>query len=279
MVYIPIDIEKAVRRECKRRRYSDQTIKTYIYCINRFLKSTKKTIDKISKKDVRLFLEELSDKGRSGNTMNVYHMAIRFLFQDVLDKRMWIDIEYSRVPEKIPVVLTKIEVKSLFDVISNEKHRIMVEFMYSAGLRVSELVNMKVKDIDFGKGYGFVRGGKGNKDRLFVVSSKIEPKLVELVKSEGLKKDDFLFTSSRKREYSTKSVNVILKEATHAAGIHKNVHPHTLRHSFATHLIEEGYSVTEVQSILGHKSPETSMIYIHVASPTMNNIRSPFDSL
>ena len=279
MVYIPIDIEKAVSKECKRRRYSDRTIKTYIYCINRFLKFTGKSIDKISKKDVRIFLEDLSEKGRTGNTMNVYHMAIRFLFHDVLDKRMWIDIKYSKVPEKMPVVLTKDEVKRLFDVINNEKHRLMVEFMYSAGLRVSELINLKVGDIEFGTGYGFVRGGKGKKDRMLVVSQKIEPKLRELIKSEGLNKDNFLFTSSRKREYTSGTLNLILKEAAYVAEINKNVHPHTLRHSFATHLIEEGYSVTEIQSVLGHKSPETSMVYIHMASPTMIRIKSPFDSL
>jgi len=136
-MYVPIDIEKAVRKECKRRRYSDKTAKSYCFCINRFLKHTGKTIDKISKKDVRLFLEHLSEKGRTGNTMNVYHMALRFLFQDVLDRRMWVDIHYSKVPEKIPVSLTKEEVKRLFDAIENEKHKLMVQLIYAAGLRVS----------------------------------------------------------------------------------------------------------------------------------------------
>ena len=95
MVYFPVDIERAIARECKRRGYSEKTIKSYTYCINRFLKFTNKTFDKISKKDVRLFLEDLSEKDRAGNTMNLYHMAIRFLFQDVLDKKIWIDVKYS----------------------------------------------------------------------------------------------------------------------------------------------------------------------------------------
>ena len=174
MVYIPINIEEAVKRECKRRRYSDKTVKTYLYCINRFLRFIKKGINTISKKDVRLFLEHLSEKGKSGNTMNTYHMAIRFLFEDILDKRIWIDIKYSKVPEKLPIILSKEEVKKLFNAINNEKHRLMVQVMYSAGLRVSELINLKVKDLDIKKNYGFVRQGKGNKDRIFIISESLK---------------------------------------------------------------------------------------------------------
>src|SRR3989338_7510125 len=127
MAYVPVDIEEAVKRECRRRGYSERTVKTYIYCINRFLKFAGKSIDKISKKDVRLFLESLSERGMSGNTMNVNHMAIRFLFEDVLDKRIWIDIRYSKIPERLPVVLSKEELKRLFDAIRNPKHKLMIQ--------------------------------------------------------------------------------------------------------------------------------------------------------
>lgn len=278
-MYVPINVGESVRRECKRRRYSDKTAKTYCYCINRFLAFTRKTIDKISKKDVRRFLEHLSEKERTGNTMNVYHMALRFLFEEVLDKRIWIDIHYSKVPERMPVAITKDELRRLFDSINNEKHKLMVEFIYSAGLRVSELINLRVGDIEFGKNYGFVRHGKGNKDRIFVLSQKIEQKAIKLIKTEELRKDDFLFKSNRGKDYSTSILRMILKTAANKSGIEKRVNPHTLRHSFATHLIEEGCSLSEVQSMLGHKSPETSMIYVHMASPTMVKVRSPFDTL
>jgi len=276
---VPINIEKAVRKECKRRRYSDRTANIYCYCIRRFMKHTNKTIDKISKKDVRLFLEDLSEKGRAGSTMNVYHMALRFLFQDVLDKRMWINIHYSKVPEKIPLSLTKKEVRQLFDAIGNEKHKLMMQLIYSAGLRASELIHLKIKDIEFGKNYGFVRKGKGNKDRIFILSPKIEEKLRELIQKERLGMEDFILRSNRGHEYSISSLQMIVKKAVDKAGIEKKILPHTLRHSFATHLIEEGCSLLEIQSILGHKSPETSMIYVHSTSPKMVNIKSPFDSL
>ena len=238
-----------------------------------------KSLDKISKKDVRLFLEHLSEKEMAGNTMNTYHMAIRFLFEEVLDKRIWIDIRYSKVPEKLPVVLTKEEAKRLFDAIKNEKHRLMVQLMYSAGLRVSEMISLKVKDLELDKGYGYVRSGKGNKDRLFIVAETLKPEIKKLIGQENLQQENFLFNSNRDKKYDVRSLQQIIKKAAKKIKLQKVISCHTLRHSFATHLIENGCSLNDVQSLLGHKSPETSMIYVHMASPKMINIKSPLDNL
>lgn len=276
MTYVPVDWEKAVARECRRRRYSDRTSKAYIYCINRFLKSAGKDLGHISKKDVRLFLDKSSDKGLSGNSMNVYHMAIRFLFANVLDKKIWIDIKYSKVPEKLPGVLSKEEVGRLINCIGNEKHRLMIELMYGSGLRVSELINLKIMDLNLDKGYGFVRAGKGNKDRIFIVPRKLAGKISGLIGNELLSNENYLFNSNRDKRYHVKSPQRIIKKAGREAGIEKRVHPHMLRHSFATHLIENGYAVNDVQALLGHKSPETTMIYLH-ASGNMINVKSPID--
>ena len=279
MGYTPVDVEKAVERECRRRRYSEKTIKTYLFCIGKFLKWCRKDLGKISKKDVRLFLEHLSEKNLAGSSLNVNHMALRFLFQEVLNKTMWIDIKYSKVPEKLPTVLTKEEVKMLLESIDNPKHRLMIGLMYSAGLRVSELINLRIKDFEFDKGYGFVRRGKGNKDRLFILSQKIKDSVISLLEKEKLNHEGLLFIGNRNRAYNPRSLQIIVKKACKKAGIKKNVHCHTLRHSFATHLIENGYDVSAVQAILGHKSPETTMIYIHMASPNMISIKSPLDTL
>ncbi len=279
MAYIPVDWKEAVRRECRRRRYSDRTAKTYVYCIDRFLNFTGKTLDRISKKDVRLFLEDLSEKERAGNTMNVYHMAIRFLFEEVLDKRIWIDISYSKIPEKLPVVLSKDEVKSLFEAIGNEKHRLMVELMYSAGFRVSELINLHVKDIEIEKGFGFIRSGKGNKDRIFILADSLKDRIRNLIGEEVLGPESYLFCSNRKKKYDVRSLQQIVKKAGKKAKINKKISCHTLRHSFATHLIENGHSVSEVQSFLGHKSPETTIVYLHTSLPNMIKIKSPLDGI
>ena len=279
MGYTPVDVEKAVERECRRRRYSEKTIKTYLFCIGKFLKWCRKDLGKISKKDVRLFLEHLSEKNLAGSSLNVNHMALRFLFQEVLGKTMWIDIKYSKVPEKLPTVLTKEEVKMLLESIDNPKHRLMISLMYSAGLRVSELINLRIKDFEFDKGYGFVRRGKGNKDRFFILSQKIKDSVISLLEKEKLNHEGLLFIGNRNRAYNPRSLQIIVKKACKKAGIKKNVHCHTLRHSFATHLIENGYDVSAVQAILGHKSPETTMIYIHMTSPNMISIKSPLDTL
>ena len=279
MSYIPIDWKSSLEKECKRRNYSPRTVQTYSYCISRFLEFTNKTLDKISKKDVSIFLENLSAKERSGNTMNVYHMAIRFLFQGVLDKKMWINIRYSKVPEKIPVVLSKNDISRLFSSIENQKHKLMIEFLYSSGLRVSELVNLLVKDLDIKNSYGWVRRGKGNKDRLFIIAESLKDKVTDLIEKESLLQENNLFLTNRKTKYSVRSIQQILKKASRKSRIGKKVNPHALRHSFATHLIENGYSVSEVQSLLGHKSPETTFVYLHTAAPTLIKVKSPLDGI
>jgi len=281
MSYYPIDINKAVQREGQRRRLSQKTIQTYQKCIERFLNHIKKPLNKISKKDIRLFLEELSEKGKSGSTLNVYHMAIKFLFEDVMDKKMWINIKYSKNPKKLPEVLSKDEIKKIIESIKNPKHSFMIMLMYSAGLRVSELLNLKVKDLELDKGYGYIRNGKGRKDRLIILSKKLIPGLKRIIELQGLNENDLIFKSNRNKKYSQRTIQQIIKKAAIKAEINrwKGVHPHTLRHSFATHLIENGYDVTNVQTLLGHKSPETTLIYTHIASPNLINAKSPLDEL
>ena len=155
----------------------------------------------------------------------------------------------------------------------------MVALMYSAGLRVSELINLKVKDLEIKRGFGYVRNGKGGKDRIFVISGKLPPILQQIITNNQLSEEDYLFKSRRGGKYSLRSIQKIIKKAAKKAGIKKNVHPHTLRHSYATHLIEDGYALTDVQAMLGHKSPETTLIYVHSSNPEFVKVKSPFDSL
>ncbi|MGC9310044.1 MAG: tyrosine-type recombinase/integrase, partial [Candidatus Nanoarchaeia archaeon] len=268
MVYIPYDVDLAVKSKCKRYHYSNQTAKAYLYWIHRFLNWSKKELGKISKKDVSAFLQKLDNNNLSGNTLNQAHMAIKFLFEDVMNRKMWINIKYTKVPKKIQRVLTKQEVKILLDNIKNNKHRLMIELMYSAGLRVSEIVNMKVENLVWVNGklvnYGFIRNGKGGKDRLFIIANHINNKLQKLIDKEKLEKEDYLFLTNRGKRYNIRSLQQIVKKSVKSAEIEnwQEIHCHTLRHSFATHLIEQGTSIGEVQSILGHKNPETSLGYI-----------------
>ncbi|MEK6934521.1 MAG: site-specific tyrosine recombinase/integron integrase, partial [Nanoarchaeota archaeon] len=269
-----------MQKEMLRRKYSPRTIKTYIYCINKFLKYNKKELNKITKKDIIDFLEKFIEKDFSGSTINVYLQSIKFLMEEVLHKRRYFyNIKYSKTPKKLPVVLTKKEIVNLLNNIENRKHKLMIKLMYSSGLRVSELVNLRVHDFQFENNFGWVRKGKGNKDRLFIIAQLIKQELRGYIRENKLDNDSWLFLGQKNNHYSQRSIQEIIKRAAKKAKIKKKIHPHTLRHSFSTHLIENGYDVTSVQALLGHNSPDTTMIYLHMANPNIIKVQSPLDSL
>ena len=274
-----MDFRVQIQKELFRRRYSNKTIETYIGCVERFFKWCGKEPRGVTKKDIREYLERYEKNNASGNTINVILMALKFYFEQILHRRMWIDFKYTKNPKRLPEVLTKRECIDLFENIKNQKHMLMIKFMYSSGFRLSELINLKIKEIDFENDFGYIRNGKGGKDRIFALSRLLKEEILKLIQSERLQNNDYLFRTTRGDKYSSKTVQEIIKKACKRAEINKKVHPHTLRHSFATHLIENGYAVNEVQAMLGHKSPETSMIYVHSASPNFIKIKSPLDSL
>ncbi|MBD3164367.1 tyrosine-type recombinase/integrase [Candidatus Woesearchaeota archaeon] len=266
-----------IKKEAYRRRLSHKTTKAYIFWIKRFLKFSKKSHQSLTKKDVRLFIEQLSEKGLAGNTLNVALASINFFVEWVLNKRWKLSIRYSKTPKTIAVFLTRQEIIKLFSAVQNQKHKLMLALMYSAGLRVSELVHLKVSDLQVKEGYGWVRQGKGNKDRVFIIAARLKEELVEWAK--GLDKNSYLFLGNNNCHITVRTVQEIIKSNAKKAGIRKNVHPHTLRHSFATHIAEKGHASTVIQGLLGHVSPETSLQYIHSASPKMFKVKSPYDEL
>jgi integrase/recombinase XerD len=271
-----MDIIYLMKREMLRRRYSIKTISTYVYCFKEFLNWCKKEPKKITKEDVKEFLYMKSEKNASESTLNLYLQSIKYPLEFILNKNhFFVKLPYSKVGKRIPVVLTKQEVKKLFDAINNDKHRLMIKFMYSAGLRVSELLNLRIEDIDFDNFCGRIHKGKGNKDRLFILARTI---INDLRKEINNRKEGIIFLG-RNGKYSVRTIQEIVKKACYIAKINKNVHPHTLRHSFATHLIETGNPLNSVQSLLGHNSPDTTMVYVHASTPTIINIESPLDNL
>src|SRR3989344_2293329 len=240
-----MDINDEIKKEALRRGYSLKTIKTYQKCVERFLKTCNKEVSKISKRDVKEFLYNLIKKERAGNTINVYLNALKFFFEEILNKRMRLNIKYSKKPKRLPIVLTKDEIKRLIESLENN--------------------------------YVWVREGKGKKYRLFIIAESIKRELQDYVKNNNI--NGWLFPGNKRNHLSQRTVAAIIKNATKIAKINKKVHTHTLSHSFATHLIENGYSVSDVQNLLGHNSPETTMIYLHTASKNMIKVKSPLDSL
>jgi len=276
-----MDIPYLIKKEGLRRGFSPRTIKTYCFCVERFLHFHRnKDVNKITKRDVTDFIDFLLKKDGAGNTINVYLSSIKFLMENILNKRLTYRVRYSKTPKSLPTVLTQEEIKRLFEAIYNNKHKLMIKLMYSTGMRVSELINLRIRDFEFSKKYGWVREGKGKKDRMFIIANRLNKDLQNFIKENSLLDyNSFLFKGNKKLHISKETIGKIIKDATKKAKIKKNVHCHTLRHSFATHLIENGYSVAEVQSLLGHNSPETTMIYLHTASKNMIKVKSPLDSL
>lgn len=267
-----MDLIYLMKKEICRRGYSPRTKDAYVGCVTNFMKKCKKEPKKFTKKDVKEYLYYLVEKGMTRSTLNLNLQALKFALNNILGKRFILNLPGAKKASKLPVVLSKKEVISIFDVIKNKKHKLMVRLMYSAGLRVSELVNLKVENLDLDNMSGWVRRGKGNKDRMFIIAKSIKEDLV------GLMSEDYIF-KGRRGHISVRTVQQVVKKATKKAKIRKMVSCHTFRHSFATHLIEDGYPITTVQVLLGHKSVETTMIYIHIASPQLINVKSPIDNL
>ena len=272
-----IDLIEKMKTEMFRRKYSMRTIKSYCDVVNLFLKKSKiEDVRKIKKSDIKDYLNTLHEK--SGNTINVYLNALKFMMEEILHKNCYVHIRYSKKPQRIPGYLTKEEISRLFNAIENPKHKLMIKLMYSAGLRLSELVSLKVCNFNFDESNGWVRGGKGNKDRAFIIAQSLKDELLNFISENRLNQDDFIFIG-RQGHISNRTIQEILKNAGNKAGITKHVHPHMLRHSFATHLVKDGIDLFTIQSLLGHSDVRTTQIYAHVANPKLINVKSPLDTI
>lgn len=275
-LWLVMDILELMKAEMLRRKYSSRTIKTYIFCVKKFLEKCHKDPRSFCRSDIKDYLNQFVIKDAPGNTINIHLNALKFMYEQILNKRFFVNIRYSKVPKKFPHALSKAELISLLSAIDNPKHKLLVKLLYSAGLRVGEAVSLKACDLEPERNIGWVRGGKGNKDRLFIIAETIKEELKEFV--NGRLSNEWVFKGCR-GHLSTQSAYLIVKRAARKAEIKKNVHPHMLRHSFATHLIEDGYDVAAVQFLLGHTRTETTMVYVHMASPRMISVKSPLDSL
>ncbi|MBI5398915.1 tyrosine-type recombinase/integrase [Candidatus Woesearchaeota archaeon] len=270
-----MDVLEAMKKEMLRRKLSHRTITSYLFYVRKFFVFCKKDPKKFSKIDIRDFLDKYVERESAGSSINVVHNALRFMMEEVLRKSMKLNIRYSKTPKHLPVCLNKDEVKRLIGVIGNDKHRLLVSLMYGAGLRVSEVVRLKPADIDLDAGVGWVRHGKGDKDRPFILPECLKEELKNVLDDHKV----YLFLGNNRAHLSSRSVQEIVKQAAKKAGITKKVHPHTLRHSFATHLLESGVDVIAVQALLGHNEVRTTMVYLHAAKPKLLSIRSPLDPL
>jgi len=262
-----------IETEIKLRGFSKQTAKMYLLYNRHFLNKIKRDPMYIYEDDVKLYLaSKISDENLSAKTVGLIKAALLFYYNEILGKKF--NIKTPKIKKSTPVVLTKDEIKKLFSVITNKKHLIIIKLFYSSGLRLSEAIKLRVKDFDFNENILWVRDGKGGKDRMSILSESLSREVEEFCQYKD--KDNFVFVNKQGDPMSQRSVQMIVEKAKVKADLNKDVHIHTLRHSFATHLLESGVDIRYIQKLLGHADISTTSIYAHVSNKDLKDIKSPF---
>jgi len=267
-------------RDLQIRGYSPNTVKQYVYCVRNLVKHFRRPPDELTIEDINNFQLHLTKERKvAWATFNIYVFALRFFFLETLKKDWALKaIPYQKTGRKLPEILSGAELGALFQAVSNIKHRALLMTAYSAGLRVSELVHLKVSDIDSPRMVIRVEQGKGRKDRYVPLSAALLPVLRQYYKIT--RPADWLFPGQYPgRPLTRESVDRVFQKAKKAAGITKNVTVHSLRHCFATHLLEKGADIRTIQQLLGHRSLSSTQIYTHVAKNYVNRAGSPLDTL
>ncbi|MEM5836192.1 MAG: tyrosine-type recombinase/integrase [Candidatus Aenigmatarchaeota archaeon] len=264
-----------LKNEIKLRGFSERTLKMYLFYNKKFLEFVKKNPEEVNEDDIKAFIAKKMEEGTSAKSIVLIKAALKFFYDEVLKKGI-VNFKSPKVPKKLPTVLTKEEVKKIIDSIENEKHKLIVMMLYSSGLRLSELINLKVGDLELNERIGWVRTGKGEKDRMFIISEKLAERIGKFI--EGKRPEDYVF-SGRKEKLSPRTIQKIVANAVKKANINKKVSPHTFRHSFATHLLDAGENIRKIQELLGHSSLTTTQVYTHISKEELKKVKSPLDEL
>ncbi len=265
---------KKLEVELKIAKNSKYTIKNYIKSNKNLINFTKKQPSQITTEDVKQYIaENLTNKAAA--SISLFLSAIKYSYSTILNNDITTTIKRPKKEIKLPTTLSKNEIKKLINEIKTEKSKLMISLIYACGLRVSELTNLKISDLNFPEKIGHIKQAKGNKDRMF----NIPEFLIEELKQQAEKQKDkkYLFTG-KNENLSTRNIQKIVSSASKRAGL-KEVHCHTLRHSFATHLLENGVDIRKIQELLGHANLATTQIYTHVSTEELKKIKSPIETL
>lgn len=266
-----IAIKKQYEEELKLRNLSRETQKNYNSIVRKFLESS----DNLSKGGLRRSILKDINEGKSTSSIKQKYSALKILYE-INGSKNEFKIPNYKTESRLPEVLNKKEVREIINFIKNPIHKLIIQLIYSGGLRVSEVVNLQPKDFDVERNVIIVRQGKGAKDRITLLSKGIKEDLLKHLLNNSPKK--YFFESNRGKKYSKRTIEEIVSKNSKKA-INRKVTPHTLRHSFATHLLESGTDIRYIQKLLGHKNLRTTQIYTHVANSNLLNIKSPLDEL
>ncbi len=260
-----------LERELEIRNFSRQTIKAYLYSVDKFIEFSK---DKgLNEHVVKEYLQKsLKEKNPISVRRDLF--AIKFFFEKVLKQK--INLPNPKKNSSLPDILTIDEIRRLIENTSNIKHKLIIKLLYGCGLRVSEIVNLKKEDIKFEEGLIKILLSKGKKDRFVKLPEVIKKELKNYCEIEESK---ILFPSTRGGKLTKDTIQKIVQNSAKKAKIKKRVYPHLLRHSFATHLLEQGTDLRIIQKLLGHSSIKTTQIYTQISQASIKNIKSPLDNL
>jgi integrase/recombinase XerD len=270
-----------MREDLELRGMSANTIETYVRCARRFAEYYGRSPCTIGATEIRAFLLHLVQERKvSASTFNVYAAAIRFLYEVTLERRDELRrIPRMKLPKRVPVVLTTAEVSRLLAALETDKHRGLAMLAYGAGLRVTEVCKLQVDDVDAKRMLLHVRDTKRGRERYVMLSPKLLATLRAYWKASR-PAGPYLFPGRGSQERMTRAaVHRMMAKAARRAGIPQRVSPHTLRHSFATHLLEAGTDLRTLQVLLGHGSLRSTMTYLHVSTARVQAIQSPLDAL
>lgn len=259
--------------ELKIRNFSSKTIKAYTYALRQYFTYKKIDINKLEQNNIRQYLYQCEKKNISPQTRNIYLSAIKFYYYKTVKIQTKIQIPNAKKPHKLPTVLSRKEIKQILDVTKNTKHKLILALAYGAGLRVSEVVSLKVQDCDLDELILHIRQSKGQKDRITVIPEKLILDLQNHI--AGKNSTDPLFSSERGGKLTTRTLQKTFARSLKKSQIKKSATFHSLRHSFATHLLENGTDIRYVQELLGHQNIRTTQLYTHVTNPKLKNIKSP----
>ena len=277
-------LRKMMLEELQRRNYSAATIRCYIRTVEEFSRRFHSSPDRLGPRHIREYQAELFQKGKSPSTVTQRLAALRFFYVKTL-KRVWsiADTPYPKKAIHLPTILSQEEVARLIDAASTPFHRLLLMMLYATGARRAELTHLKVTDIDSQRMVIHVQGGKGRKDRDVMLSPKLLDELRRHWQRLRRKPSVWLFPGQKDhcgdKPINTKTVWLACREAAKRAAIHKSLHPHTLRHCFATHLLEAGADLRTIQMLLGHRDLEETTIYLHLSQQRLNATASPLESL
>ena len=270
---------KEVETELKIRGFTVATLRAYTSQIRAFFNFINKDPKEITEHDIKSYMVYMiSDKNLKASSVNLGLSSLRFYFGEMLKKNLFTDIKPPKIEKKIPTVLTKYEIKKMIDSMKNVKHRLLIETLYSSGLRVSECVNLEIDELNLDEKIGKVKLGKGNKDRLFILSDKVVSLIKTYLKSRKID-SKYLFCGVSGKALSVRMAQKIVKHAAVNAGINRRVFCHALRSSFATHLLEAGTDIRVIQVLLGHSSISTTEKYLKVSTEQLKKVVSPLDTL